>query len=130
MQQPRYHDPQGYAQQPQHQAQPGRTTARDWERHDRQGWIRMAIVCIGAIIGGFVLWPVVRSAFVDDRPHFRADRHVPDNRTADGPYGYPVQPQDAIYRRRDCSNGSVWSDRLNCGPEQDGPPPSQQRGHR
>jgi hypothetical protein len=32
------------------------------------------------------------------------------------------------YRRMDCASGSIWSDKLQCGPWQDGPPPESRRG--
>lgn len=45
----------------------------DWDRQDRHGYIRMAIVFVGAFIGGFVVWPLIRPAFVADSRPYHAD---------------------------------------------------------
>jgi hypothetical protein len=43
----------------------------DWDRRDPHGLLRMAIVFVGAFIGGFVVWPLIRPAVVaDSRPHY------------------------------------------------------------
>jgi hypothetical protein len=66
MQQRYYSPPPGPA--PRVGAPPARPTVRrwDWDRRDPHGYIRMAIVFVGAFIGGFVVWPFLRGGHTDD----------------------------------------------------------------
>ena len=43
----------------------------DWDRREPQGYIRMGLVFAGAFVGGFIVWLLIRPAFVaDNRPHY------------------------------------------------------------
>jgi hypothetical protein len=63
------------AAQPPYRASPAPTVRRwDWNRRDPRGFLRMAIVFVGAFIGGFVVWPMIRPAFIaDDQPQYADD---------------------------------------------------------
>jgi hypothetical protein len=114
--QQQYHDSQSYSQLRREQPAPS-AFRRDWSRRDPQGWFRVVIVFAGALIGAFVIWPLIRGG---DVPGVPAWRH-----TGFHPYGSPDAPASGSHQRRwrDCGHGSVWNGRLECDDWQDGPPP-------
>jgi hypothetical protein len=65
-----------------------------------EGWRRMAIVFVGAAIGGFVVWPLIRPAFVGDPPPvYSGPAMGSGNHAGIVPYGYPVPPDGAVPHR-------------------------------
>jgi hypothetical protein len=103
-----------------------------------EGWRRMAIVFAGAAIGGFLVWPLIRGAFVPEQPY----QGPPYNHTGAVPYGYPgggdragrggrggaaaaVYGDQGRQWRREC-HADRWG-RLTCGPQQDGDLPTRGR---
>jgi hypothetical protein len=73
MQQPLYHT----SPRPQQPAPAPRRPTWDWDRLDPHGWLRMGLVFVGAFIGAFVLWPMIRPAIIADpvsaRPCIRSN---------------------------------------------------------
>ncbi len=64
----------GTTQPPYRASAPTSTRRSEWDRRDPRGFIRMGLVFVGAFIGGFVLWPMIRPVFVaDSRPQYADD---------------------------------------------------------
>jgi hypothetical protein len=86
-----------------------------------EGWRRIAIVAVGAAIGGFVVWPLIRPVFINDTPASFAGPFAP--RTPDGrpnnhsgitPYDYPQDGRGTASARYPTQGNGSW----NAGPDQ------------
>ena len=45
----------------------------NWDRNDPHGFIRMALVFVGAFVGAFVVWPMVRPYVIPDQHYAAGD---------------------------------------------------------
>jgi hypothetical protein len=87
-------------------------------RSDMRGTQRLLIVIVAAVAAIWLLWPYYYDA-LDQIGHQLRNNGSGDARAADD------MPRP--YRRMKCT-GSIWSDKLQCGPRQDDPAPEDRRG--
>jgi hypothetical protein len=128
----------GQGPQPAYRAPPTR------QLNHVEGWRRIGIVFVGAIVGGFVIWPLIRPVFLGDGSATsvptapRTPDGRPNNHSGLVRYGYP-QGGDVTARRlrlpqtvgdgsataeaRSCQHFRFDGRRLFCDDRQDGPPP-------
>jgi hypothetical protein len=76
---------------------PASTVRRsEWDRRDPHGFIRMGLVFVGAFVGRFVVWPMIRPVIVgNSSPVYSGTPREPvGNHTGIAPDGYSAPPQD------------------------------------
>jgi hypothetical protein len=123
------------------------TPARQLNR--AEGWRRIGIVFVGAVVGGFVIWPLIRPVFISDDSATsfptaftpRTPNGRPNNHSGPVPYGYPQGGEVAGRARvpqamgngraaaepQGCRHFRFDGHRLPCDDRQDGAPPTEGR---
>jgi hypothetical protein len=83
------------------------------------GTLRLLIVVAAAAAAVWLLWTPYRDAFDQIGQQLRGNG---------GGAAWDAGDMPRRYRRMECTSGSIWSDKLQCGPWRDAPARDGRRG--